>query len=36
LPRLGGGLVTMSAALNNQADETTMKGLWTVLVRSRG
>jgi len=36
LPRLGGGLVTMSAALNNQADETTMKGIWTVLVRSRG
>ena len=36
LPRLGGGLVTMSAALNNQSDETTMKGLWTILVRSRG
>ena len=36
LPRLGGGLVTMSAALNNQSNETTMKGLWTILVRSRG
>ncbi len=35
-PRLGGGLVTMSAAVNNQSNETTMKGLWTVLVKFRG
>jgi len=36
IPRLGGGLVTMSAALTNQSKETTMKGLWTLLVKSRG
>ena len=35
-PRLGGGLVTMSATVNNQANETTMKGLWTLLVKFRG
>jgi len=36
LPRLGGGLVTMSAALTNQKNETTMKGLWTIIVKFRG
>lgn len=36
LPRLGGGLVTISASLNNQSNETTMKGLWTVIVKFRG
>lgn len=36
LPRLGGGLVTMSASLNNQTNTTTMKGLWTVIVKFRG
>ena len=36
LPRLGGGLVTMSAAVNNQANETTMKGLWSLLIKTRG
>lgn len=35
LPRLGGGSVTLSVKVNNQANETTMKGLWTVLVKSR-
>jgi acyl dehydratase len=35
LPRLGGGLVTMSASLNNQTNTTTMKGLWTVIVKFR-
>jgi acyl dehydratase len=35
LPRLGGGLVTMQASLNNQSNETTMKGLWTVIVKFR-
>ena len=34
-PRLGGGLVTMAAAVNNQSDETTMKGLWSLLIKSR-
>ena len=36
LPRLGGGLVTIAISLNNQANETTMKGLWTLLVKFRG
>lgn len=36
LPRLGGGSVTLSAHVLNQSNETLMKGLWTVLVRSRG
>ena len=35
LPRLGGGIVTLSVHLNNQSNETTMKGLWTVLVKTR-
>lgn len=36
LPRLGGGSVTLSAHVLNQSNEILMKGLWTVLVRSRG
>ena len=32
-PRLGGGLVSILAHVVNQANETTMKGTWTVLVR---
>lgn len=35
LPRLGGGSVTLAAQLVNQAGETCMKGLWTVLVKTR-
>jgi len=35
LPRLGGGSVTLSVRLNNQSNETAMKGLWTVLVKNR-
>ena len=35
-PRLNGGSVTLSVYVNNQANETVMKGLWTVLVRTRG
>ncbi|HEY3310838.1 MAG TPA: MaoC/PaaZ C-terminal domain-containing protein [Anaerolineales bacterium] len=34
--RLGGGSVTLSVYVNNQSNETAMKGLWTVLVRARG
>jgi 3-hydroxybutyryl-CoA dehydratase len=36
LPRLGGGLVSLNIAVNNQSNETAMKGLWTVLVKTRG
>lgn len=35
-PRLGGGLVTMEASVNNQSNETTMKGSWTLLIKFRG
>lgn len=35
LPRLGGGSVTLSVKVNNQAGETVMKGAWTVLVKSK-
>lgn len=35
-PRLGGGLVTILVHVKNQADETTMKGYWTVLVKFKG
>lgn len=35
LPRLGGGSVTLLAKVNNQTNDTTMKGTWTVLVKSR-
>ena len=34
-PRLGGGSVTLSVHVNNQANETAMKGVWTVLVKFR-
>ena len=33
-PRLGGGTVTLGIHVNNQSNETTMKGLWTVLVKT--
>ena len=33
--RLGGGSVTLSVHVNNQANETAMKGVWTVLVKFR-
>jgi len=35
LPRLGGGSVTLSIHVNNQTNQTTMKGLWSVLVKNR-
>lgn len=35
LPRLGGGSVTLGVRLNNQVNETAMKGQWTVLVKTR-
>jgi acyl dehydratase len=35
LPRLGGGSVILGIHLNNQSNETTMKGQWTVLVKVR-
>ncbi len=35
LPRVGGGSVTLSVKVNNQANETAMKGAWTVLVKSK-
>lgn len=35
LPRLGCGSVTLSVHLNNQKNENTMKGQWTVLVKNR-
>jgi 3-hydroxybutyryl-CoA dehydratase len=35
LPRLGGGAVTMSVNVKNQKDESTMKGVWVMLVASR-
>ncbi len=34
-PRLNSGAVTLSVHVDNQSDETTMKGLWTVLVKTR-
>ena len=34
-PRLGGGSVSLNVHVNNQANETTMKGVWTVLVKFR-
>ncbi len=33
--RLGGGSVTLDVHVNNQSGITVMKGLWTVLVKSR-
>jgi acyl dehydratase len=35
LPRLGGGAVVIELSLKNQRSETTMKGLWTVLIASK-
>ena len=35
-PRLGTGSVTLSVHVDNQSNETAMKGLWTVLVKTRG
>ncbi len=35
MPRVGGGLITISLDLKNQRGETTMKGLWTALVASK-
>ena len=34
-PRLSGGTVTLGIHVNNQSNETAMKGLWTVLVKTR-
>jgi acyl dehydratase len=34
-PRLGGGLVGLSFDVKNQADQSVMRGRWTVLVASR-
>jgi len=35
LPRLGGGSLLLSLDVQNQADETVMRGQWSVLVLSR-
>jgi len=35
LPRIGGGAIVLSLVVNNQQDETVMKGRWTALVASR-
>lgn len=35
LPRLGGGSLLMEVDVKNQSGESTMKGKWTVLVRSK-
>ena len=35
LPRLGGGSVIIEVDVKNQRGETTMKGLWSILVMSR-
>ena len=35
LPRLGGGSVTLSIKVQNQDDETVMRGRWNVLVMSK-
>jgi 3-hydroxybutyryl-CoA dehydratase len=35
LPRIGGGAIVLSLVVNNQKDETVMKGRWTALVASR-
>jgi acyl dehydratase len=34
-PRLGGGAVTLNIHLNNQSNDTCMRGVWTVLVKAR-
>jgi hypothetical protein len=35
MPRLGGGSLLLGVDVKNQADETTMRGKWSVLVQSR-
>jgi len=35
MPRLGGGSILLSLDVHNQDDQTVMKGIWTVLVRSQ-
>ena len=35
MPRIGGGAVTLKIEVKNQQDETTMRGVWTLLVHSR-
>jgi acyl dehydratase len=35
LPRLGGGSIVLELSVNNQRGETTMRGTWTALVRSK-
>ena len=35
LGRIGGGSVTLAVHVVNQSGDTTMKGVWTVLVKSR-
>ncbi len=35
LPRLKSGSVTLNVHVNNQSGETAMKGIWTVLVKTR-
>jgi 3-hydroxybutyryl-CoA dehydratase len=35
IPRLGGGSLLLGVDVKNQADETTMRGRWSVLVQSR-
>jgi 3-hydroxybutyryl-CoA dehydratase len=35
IPRLGGGNVTLGVHVNNQDNVTVMRGVWTVLVKSR-
>ncbi|MFQ6101105.1 MAG: MaoC/PaaZ C-terminal domain-containing protein [Anaerolineae bacterium] len=34
MPRLGGGLLTLSVAVLNQRDEIVQKGTWTALIKS--
>ncbi len=36
MPRLGGGAVDIRITVKNQRDETVIRGVWTVLVASRG
>ncbi len=35
LPRIGGGSIRLAVEVKNQAGDTTMRGLWNVLVMSR-
>jgi 3-hydroxybutyryl-CoA dehydratase len=35
MPRLGGGLATLSFSVRNQTDDVLMKGIWLVLVASQ-